>query len=74
MADKKTKQVKESKGTDKLTELKEQVKKAKKELSDLQMDLTQNKLKNTSSVTLKRKEIAKLLTAQRLVELHEKNA
>jgi len=58
----------------KTSELKVQIKKAKEELSAMEIDHSQRKLKNTSSLTLKRKEIARLLTAMRQVELHEKNA
>jgi ribosomal protein L29 len=66
---------KEVKELSKAGELKEQIKKAKTELFNLEMDQAQRKLKNTSSLTLKRKEIARLLTAVRLVELtNEKNA
>lgn len=68
MADKKTKK-EEIKKTDKAVELYDQLKKAKSELFQLEMDHSQRKLKNTSSLTLKRKEIARILTALRLVEL-----
>lgn len=56
-------------GNGKLTELREQVKKAKEELANLRLEKVQRKLKNTASVTLKRKEIARLLTAMRQLEL-----
>lgn len=50
-------------------DLREQIKKAREELFTLQLDHGQRKIKNTSSLTTKRKEIAKLLTALRQVEL-----
>ena len=77
MADKKIKQTskEEKRPENKAGELLEQIKKAKSELSTLEMDHSQRKLKNTSSLSTKRKEIARLLTALRLIELtNEKNA
>ncbi|HEX8965951.1 MAG TPA: 50S ribosomal protein L29 [Patescibacteria group bacterium] len=59
----------EKKETNKFSELRGKVKTAKQELFAMQMDKAQGKLKNTSSLTLKRKEIARLLTALRQVEL-----
>ncbi len=44
-------------------ELKKLLLDAKEALFNLRIDLSQNKLKNTSSITLKRKEIALILTA-----------
>ncbi len=68
MANKKTKK-EEIKENSKALELYAQIKKAKTELFALEMDQAQRKLKNTSSLSLKRKEIARLLTALRLVQL-----
>lgn len=45
---------------------------AKDALSVLMLDKTQNKLKNTSKLPLKRKEIAQMLTIIRGKELSEK--
>ena len=56
-----------------LQELKNLVTKAKNELSLLKSDKAQNKLKNTRSIFLKRKEIALMLTLIREKELYEKN-
>ncbi len=44
---------------------------AKDTLSNLRLDKTQNKLKNTSLLSLKRKEIAQMLTILREKELSE---
>lgn len=54
-----------------LQELKKQVMDAKDVLSGLKLDKTQNKLKNTSQLSLKRKEIAQMLTIIRGKELSE---
>ena len=45
---------------------------AKDALSDLMLDKTQNKLKNTSQLSIKRKEIAQMLTIMRGKELSER--
>ncbi len=45
---------------------------AKDALSDLMLDKTQNKLKNTSQLSIKRKEIAQMLTILRGKELSER--
>ncbi len=66
---KKTVKKEEKKEVSKFAELRGKVKTAKQELFAMQMDKAQGKLKNTSSLTLKRKEIAKLLTALRQLEL-----
>jgi ribosomal protein L29 len=50
-------------------ELKKLLEDAKEALFNLKMDLSQNKLKNTSSIFSKRKEIALILTALRQKEL-----
>ncbi len=50
---------------------KEKLKLLKEELNKLKLDHVQGKLKNTSFLTLKRKEIAKLLTAMREKQLNE---
>jgi len=52
-----------------IKELNNMVMQAKNELAGLKMDKTQNKLKNTSMLSLKRKEIAQMLTIVRLKEL-----
>lgn len=52
-----------------ISELKKMVSDAKDALSGLMLDKIQNKLKNTSSISLKRKEIAQMLTIIRLKEL-----
>ena len=44
-------------------ELRKMLKDAKENLFNLKLDLSQNKLKNTRSIFLKRKEIALILTA-----------
>ena len=54
-----------------LQELKKLVMDAKDALSDLKLDKTQNKLKNTSLLSLKRKEITQMLTIIRIKELSE---
>ena len=66
---KKTVKKEEKKEVSKFAELRGKVKTAKQELFAMQMDKAQGKLKNTSSLTLKRKEIEKLLTALRQLEL-----
>lgn len=45
------------------TELKKRLNDGRDGLFNLKLDLSQNKLKNTKSITLKRKEIALILTA-----------
>ncbi len=52
-----------------LKELNNLVASAKDALVGLRLDKTQNKLKNTSVLSLKRKEIAQMLTVIRLKEL-----
>lgn len=54
-----------------LQELKKLVMDSKDALSGLKLDKTQNKLKNTSSLSLKRKEIAQMLTVIKGKELEE---
>ncbi len=55
-------------------ELKKILLDAKDNLFNLKLDLSQNKLKNTTSIMLKRKEIAWILTALREKEIaNEKN-
>ena len=54
-----------------LQELRKLAMDAKDALSDLKLDKTQNKLKNTSLLSLKRKEIAQMLTIIRMKELSE---
>lgn len=55
-------------------ELKNLITEAKKTLAELKLESTQNKLKNTRSLTLKRKEIAQMLTIVRMKELAEVQA
>lgn len=52
-----------------LKELNELVDDAKDTVVGLKLDKTQNKLKNTSQLSLKRKEIAQILTIIRIKEL-----
>ena len=52
-------------------ELDRLVAETKDALVGLKLDKTQNKLKNTSQLSLKRKEIAQMLTIMRLKELAE---
>lgn len=52
-------------------ELKKLLMDAKDSLFNLRIDLSQNKLKNTTSIMLKRKEIALILTALRQKELED---
>jgi len=59
----------EKKETSKFAELRNKVTVAKKELFTMNMDKAQGKLKNTSLLSIKRKEIARLLTALRQLEL-----
>lgn len=54
-----------------LKELRNLVAEAKDALAQLKLDKTQNKLKNTSALTAKRKEIAQMLTVIRMKELQE---
>lgn len=55
-------------------ELKQMIHDAHSELISLQLEKTQNKLKNTRSIFLKRKEIAYILTILKLKEFeHEEN-
>lgn len=56
-----------------LQELKNLLEKAKNELFLLKLDKVQNKLKNTSLIFLKRKEIALISTLIREKELSEKS-
>jgi ribosomal protein L29 len=51
------------------TELRKALKEAKAALLDLVLDLGQNKLKNTSLISRKRKEVALIKTALREKEL-----
>lgn len=56
-------------------ELTKRLKDVRDELYTMKLDLTQNKLKNTKSITTKRKEIALILTALKEKELENaKNA
>ncbi|MEK7534218.1 MAG: 50S ribosomal protein L29 [Patescibacteria group bacterium] len=59
--------------TNSLKELKNLLEKARNELFLLKLDKAQNKLKNTRSIFLKRKEIALILTLIREKELVEKS-
>lgn len=54
-----------------IKELSNMVKEAKNALVESKLDKTQNKIKNTSIFSLKRKEIAQMLTIIRLKELAE---
>ncbi|OGH42311.1 MAG: 50S ribosomal protein L29 [Candidatus Levybacteria bacterium RIFCSPLOWO2_02_FULL_36_8b] len=55
--------------TKNIKELKTMLKEAKDKLFSLNIEKSQNKLKNTSSIFLKRKEIARILTAIRREEI-----
>ena len=57
-----------------LKELGKLVVDAKDAVVSLRFDKTQNKLKNTSLLSLKRKEIAQMLTIIRMKELSEETA
>jgi ribosomal protein L29 len=57
-----------------IKELNNLVAQAQDELAGLKMDKTQNKLKNTSSLFLKRKEIAQMQTVIRQKELADVQA
>ena len=57
-----------------IKELQKQVSDLKDELVGLVLDKTQNKLKNTSLISIKRKEIAQMLTIIRMKELSEKTS
>ena len=54
-------------------ELRKMLKEAKAALLDLVLDLGQNKLKNTSLISKKRKEVALIKTALREKELNNEN-
>ena len=54
-----------------IKELSNLVIEAKDMLNGLKLDKTQNKLKNTSQLAVKRKEIAQMLTAIKIKELAE---
>lgn len=55
-----------------LQELNKEVTEAKDMLTNLQLDKMQNKLKNPRQISLKRKEIAQMLTIIRELELSKK--
>lgn len=52
--------------------LKQDVEEAKKELFTLHLDNQMRKLKNTRSIFLKRKEVARILTAMKMKSLSKK--
>lgn len=54
-----------------IKELDNLIREAKDALSGLRLDKVQNKLKNTSLLSLKRREIAQMLTIKRGKELQE---
>jgi ribosomal protein L29 len=54
-----------------LKELNKMISDAKDAIVDLELDKTQNKLKNTSQLSVKRREIAQMLTIARIKELAE---
>lgn len=56
-----------------LEELKALLNEARKALFQLKLEKSQNKLKNTRSIFLKRKEIARILTEINWKELYVKN-
>jgi len=51
------------------SELQSQIRKLQEELFALKLDHSQGKLKNTSSLTFKRKEIARLFTSLRTIQI-----
>ena len=55
-----------------IRELQKQAEDAKDMLVGLVLEKTQNKLKNTSSISIKKKEVAQILTVIRMKELSEK--
>lgn len=55
-------------------ELKKKLIDTRDELFNLKLDLSQNKLKNTTSITLKRKEVSMILTALKEKELENARA
>jgi ribosomal protein L29 len=57
-----------------IKELSNLIAEAKNALVELKLEKTQNKIKNTSSLSVKRKEIAQMLTVMRLKELAENQA
>lgn len=57
-----------------VTELNNLVAEARSELTELKLDKAQNKLKNTSLLSLKKREIAQIATIIRLKELAEVQA
>ncbi len=54
-----------------IKELENLIAEAKNALVGLKLDKTQNKLKNTSLLSVKRREVAQMLTVKRLKELVE---
>ena len=56
-----------------LVEMREAIAKAKKEIFELQLDKAQGKMKNVKSLFLKRKEVARLLTKLREMQIYAKN-
>jgi ribosomal protein L29 len=65
---KKTEEKKEQ-ATSNQSELRSQIRKLQEELFNMKLEHAQGKLKNTSSLTFKRKEIARLFTSLRTIEL-----
>ena len=63
----KTEEKKEKK-VDSLSDIRVQITKAREELTQLRLDHSMRKVKNTSSLTHKRKEIARMLTQLRAAE------
>lgn len=55
-------------------ELQNLLKETRQALLTLQLEIAQNKLKNTRSIFFKKKDIARMLTALREREEHEKNS
>ena len=54
-------------------EIREAIAKAKNEIFELQLDKAQGKMKNVKSLFLKRKEVARLLTKLREMQIYAKN-
>lgn len=60
------------KGEKTLPELKKEVKDLRSLVADMKLEKSQNKLKNLRSIFIKRKELARLLTQARQIEISQK--
>lgn len=57
-----------------LAELRKEVKDTRDLLTDLRLEISQNKVKNLRSLFLKRKDLARMLTSIRKMEMAEERA